>query len=191
MGVYANPMVDDIKKFYRFGKNWLRIKEHFHDLTDFEKQILGTKAEDFLEHIEKDLSPAKSYKMAVLSSLIEKDASEAGWSVSEIAGDFKDFYLQNDLYLQDYTEMVKAESPAAFRLKKVEAKIKQMPLTYLSNSKEKFFRLDKEANRFYMKDPELNSWWNDPRYKEQIRDRVTYVIKKYFAGKFEEQIETQ
>jgi hypothetical protein len=78
MDVYANPMVDDIKKFYRFGKNWLRIKEHFHDLTNFEKQILGTKA----------------------------------------------------------------ESPAAFRLKKVEAKIKQMPLTYLSNSKEKFFRLD-------------------------------------------------
>ncbi|MDY7030272.1 MAG: restriction endonuclease subunit R, partial [Spirochaetota bacterium] len=165
------------------GGNWLRIKEHFDDLTPFEQSLLGTSAEKLLQHIEKELRPSRTYKMAVLHSLIEKQAGLEGWDVDEIAEDFKDFYLQNKRYLQDYTAMSREANPAEYPISRVRAHILRMPLNFLSNNEDDFFILDRDAGRFFLKkgqDGKLHQWWNDPAFKQQARDRITYALKTYF-----------
>jgi hypothetical protein len=184
---FDHPAVDDLKPFFRHvGENWLRIKEAAVDLSDYEKKILDGPGEKLLQHIEQELNPQKTYKMAVLYSLIEKDADSGGWDIYEIAKDFKNFYMQNRRYQSDYPAISREKNPEMYPLSKVRTHIINMPLNFLSDKDHKFFILEKEANRFYLKEGEngyLHRLWNDWRFKEQVRDRITFALKTYFYKK--------
>jgi superfamily II DNA or RNA helicase len=178
--LYVHPLTDEVKPFFKYlGANWLRIKEAMGDLSEEERALLDSPAERLLAHIESELKPNKSYKMVVLLSLVEKEAGPEGWPTSEIAENFKRFYLENRRYLHDYNEMARSSDPEQFPLSKVEAHIKKMPLYYLSDKDEKPFFLDEPAGRFYLKE-EYRPYWNDEDFKAQVRDRVRYVLKSYF-----------
>jgi hypothetical protein len=181
--LYVHPLTDEVKPFFKYlGDNWLRIKEAMEDLTEEERAFLDSPAERLLAHIEGELSPQKSYKMAVLLSLIEKEAGPEGWPISDIAEDFKHFYLENRRYLYDYTEMARSSDPKQFSLSKVESHIKRMPLNFLSDKEGKPFVLDEPAGLFYLKE-EYQPYWNDEDFKAQVRDRVRYILKKYFFNR--------
>ncbi|WP_319560700.1 hypothetical protein [Marispirochaeta sp.] len=187
MEFFDHPAVDELKPFFRYlGKNWLRVKEAAGDLTESEQFLLGGAGEALLQHIENELNPAKSYKMAVLSSLVEKEADAEGWGIDEIARDFKKFYLQNRRYLADYTEMARSSNPNDYPVSKVRSHLIKMPLNYLADNEHKFFRLDTGEGKFYLKKGEdgvNHRLWNQPDFKMLLRDRITYALKTYFYRK--------
>jgi len=184
---FDHPLVEEMEPFRKFiEKSWLRIKEAASDLSDYEKQLLNGPGEDLLYHIEQKLKPNRSYKMVVLNSLVEKEATPEGWNIEEIAQDFKNFYLQNRHYLADYTDMARASNPVEFSLSEVKKHIINMPLFYLSNDKNKFFQLDEGSGRFFLKEGAngiLHRLWNDQRFKQLLRDHITFALKTYFYRK--------
>jgi len=187
MEFFDHPAVDELNPFFRYiGKNWLRIKEAAGDLTEYEQALLGGAGEALLQHIENELNPAKSYKMVVLSSLVEKEADTEGWGIDEIARDFKNFYLQNRRYLADYTDMARTSTPEEYPISKVRSHLLKMPLKYLADKEHKFFHLDTVEGKFFLKKGENgvnHRLWNQPDFKDQLRDRITFALKTYFYRK--------
>jgi superfamily II DNA or RNA helicase/HKD family nuclease len=179
-----HPSVTNITALIKqLGGNWLRVKQRMEDLSADEESLLDTASEDLLHHIEQELNPNKSYKMVVLHSLIQKNADTAGWSVDEIATDFKSFYLKNKRYLSDYTDMARSTDPEQYTLTKVVRHLKNNPLKFLSNKENSFFQLDEKENRFYLLPGEndiLHECWNNPHFKGLAEERITYMLKRYF-----------
>ncbi len=145
MDVFANPEAEELdpKAAIRSFGNWLRFKKEADDLTEYEETLLETPGERFLEHLERELHPSKSYKFAVLLYLLSTESSRTSWSVSEIARGFLDFYLSNPLYLKDYDALARESDPAKYSLSKVESHISNMPLNYLSNQERDCFDFDR------------------------------------------------
>ena len=176
--------VDPYVFIKQFG-NWLRAKKYCgNDLTRFENGLLENPGEAFLEHIERELNPVKSYKMTVLKTLLELPGTE--WDVSDIAQGFLDYYLKHNDKMFDYDDLYKSATPQSFLLSKVIAKIKRMPLHFLSNTKEDYFILEKEDGRFRLK-PEVHQYWKDDNYKVLVADRVNFALARYFKNRAQRQ----
>jgi superfamily II DNA or RNA helicase/HKD family nuclease len=159
----------------RFG-SWLRFKEEAGSLTEYEKSLLGTPGERLLEHVERELRPNRTYKMALLSSL--PASSEAAWNVDETAAAFLRFYLTNPLLIEDYPDLNRFPDPAAYPLSRVKSHLLKNPLHFLSNTEEDCFTLDRSRETFSLKE-EYRPYWNDASCQALIRDRLTYVLKRY------------
>ncbi len=182
MDFFANPEECDPQEFAREFPNWLRIKEHMQDLTQAEEDLLDTSGESFLEHVERDLKANKSYKMVVLLVLLRTSAARTEWTVSEIAGGFKQHYLDHLEQMWDYADLARSRNPVEFPLTKVETKLKQMPLKFLSNHESKFFVLDRETGTFSLK-TEIHPHWHDSGFRRMVLDRTLYALKRHFYRK--------
>ena len=182
MDFFANPDACDPHQFVKTFGNWLRTKEAMDDLADNEKVLLGTPGEIFLQHIEKELSSNKSYKMVVLLVLLKTDPSRTEWTVAEIARGFKEHYLDHMEQMWDYVDMARSDDPVKFALGKVEAKLKAMPLYRLSNAEADHFLFDSNARTFALK-RETHTFWKDAGFREMVSDRVLYALKRYFYRK--------
>ncbi|MFO7846789.1 MAG: hypothetical protein R6V27_09530 [Balneolaceae bacterium] len=180
MDVFANPEAEELDPkaaIHSFG-NWLRFKKEADDLTEYEATQLETPGERFLEHLERELHPSKSYKFAVLLFLLSTESERTSWSVSEIARGFLDFYLSNPVFLKDYDALAQEEDPAKYSLSKVESHISNMPLNYLSNQERDCFDFDREERVFSVRD-EYRGYWRERRFRELVRDRVDFALKGY------------
>ena len=167
--------------FIRHFKNWLRTKLACEgDLNENERQLLDTPGEAFLTHLESGLSPVKSYKMVVLTCLLEMPGTK--WSVEDIAARFHRFFLDHREKLFDYDDLAGLADPENFPLSKVKAKLLQMPLHYLSNTDEDCFLLDRDKGIFSLK-PELAPYWSDPFFRDLVADRVRFTLIRYFSRK--------
>ncbi|MHA2246293.1 MAG: DEAD/DEAH box helicase family protein [Candidatus Hodarchaeales archaeon] len=180
---FANPEAHDPYVFVKRFGGWLQTKKHMDDLTEYEQSIIGTPGEYFLAHIEKDLHPVKSYKMVVLQWLIQTDPLTSDWFVLDISKGFKRYFLDNPEYLSDYQDMARSSKPEEFPIKSVSRKLREMPLNYLSNKENKFFIFDREKDRFRLKS-EVESWWHQEEYRELIKDRIVFSLKRYFYRKY-------
>jgi superfamily II DNA or RNA helicase len=184
MDVFANPEAEELdpKAAIRSFGNWLRFKREAGDLTEYEAALLDTPGERFLEHLERELHPSKSYKMAVLLYLLSTESDKTSWSVSEIAQGFLDFYLDNPVYLKDYDALARAAEPEKYPLSKVETHISNMPLNYLSNQENDCFDFDRESGVFAVRE-EYRGNWREERFRELVRDRVDFALKGYVRNK--------
>ena len=97
--------------------------------------------------------------MVVLTCLLNMDGTT--WNVDAIADAFHRFFLEHPEKRFDYHELESSSDPEDFPLRRVRAKLLQMPLYYLSNTENDWFILDKPGGTFSIK-PELEPWWNDP-----------------------------
>ena len=184
MDFFANPAVHDPYVFMKekaLGGNWLRVKLFMEDLTPFESTLVDTPAEKLLQHIEKELSPTKSYKMVVLKSLLTLSGTE--WPVEKIAQPFLRYYLENRERLADWDELAREVDPAQFTLKSVVAHLMRMPLDKMTNNPEDgFFELDKQRKVFRV-GKEFQLFWMDPMFQELVADRVDFGLARYFHRK--------
>ena len=112
------------------------------------RRASGTSGENLLQHIDKEVHPSKTYKISVLHSLIERLAIPKRWNIEEIEKDFKDFYLQNKRYMQNYTFVTRETNPAEYLVSRVRTHILRMPFNFLSNSEDDFFIIDRDASLF-------------------------------------------
>jgi superfamily II DNA or RNA helicase/SOS-response transcriptional repressor LexA len=179
---FANPDACDPQAFVKHYGNWLRTKEEAGDLTDYERQLLGTPGEAFLQHVEKELNSVRSYKMVVLLVLLEGDRAATEWQVDWIARAFRQHYLDNLEQLADCSPLAGAADPQAVPLGKIASLLKSMPLKYLSNTDSDYFTFDPAAGTFALK-AEVHAYWRDPQFRELLRERVLYSLIRYFHAK--------
>jgi superfamily II DNA or RNA helicase/HKD family nuclease len=180
MDFFGNPAAADPKIFIDYFQGWLKTKEQMDDLRPFERQLLGTSGERFLLHLEKELSPTKSYKMVVIHILLQMPIMDNGcWPITEIARHFLRYYLEHPEQRWDYDALARELEPDLFPLKRVIAHLLKNPLSYLSNKSEDFFILDRNEKRFYLK-AEILAFWHNLEYRELVQDRVDYGLKRYF-----------
>ncbi|MBT3257955.1 MAG: DEAD/DEAH box helicase family protein [Deltaproteobacteria bacterium] len=167
--------------FIRHFGNWLQAKLACEgDLDERERRLLGTPGEVFLDHLESGLNPVKSYKMVVLTCLLELAGNS--WRVDDIAVGFRGYFLGHRERLFDYDDLAGSADPEHFLLSKVKAKLLQMPLKYLSNTDTDWFILDREAGTFALK-PDMVPYWEDSLFRELVEDRVRFGLVRYFSRK--------
>jgi SOS-response transcriptional repressor LexA len=152
------------------------------DLTRYERELLDTPGEAVLQHVERDLNAVRSYKMVVLLALLRDAPSNTQWSVEWIARGFRDHYLDHLEQLGDCSVLAEATDPEGVPLPKFERLLKSMPLHYLSNTDADFFTSDKKAGVFAVKE-EIRPFWRENRFRQLLRERVTYALTRYFQGK--------
>jgi superfamily II DNA or RNA helicase/SOS-response transcriptional repressor LexA len=185
----ANPEAAEPKAFIKCFKNWLAVKEKAEDLTDFEKTVTGTIAADFLQHIEKELAPNKSYKMVVLKVLLKDTQRRTSWPLEWIAGQFRNYYLTHPSHQSDCSLFKKSNGNNNIALKKFMKLVKDMPLAKLAGHGRKktnvksYFELKKDQNNSFIICDELKDWWNNPKFRKLIQDRVEYALAAYFYRK--------
>ena len=183
MDFFANPASHDPSVYIKekkFGGNWLRVKATMEDLTAYEASIIDTPAERFLQHIESELSPNKSYKMVVLKTLL--GLNDTHWPVADIAEGFLNYYLSNQDRLADWDELAKAKDPKQFSLSKVITHLLKMPLDKMTNTGGEFFSLDKTKQTFSIQ-ASYQAYWQQPEFKTLLTDRVDFALTKYFYRK--------
>lgn len=185
MDFFGHPLCSDPMKFIAPGAfgNWLRVKEYCGGLSDEERAWLGTPAEAFLLHIERELNAVRSYKMVVLLSLLETSAEQTSWTVEEIASRFKLYYLESPLRCQDYDDLARSPDPTNYPLARVVNHIKNMPLKYLSDKPDKFFRLD---NGMFSLKPAILCFWSQSLFRECLFDRVHFALTRYWSRKYKD-----
>ncbi len=172
--------VDPYLFIRQFG-NWLRAKLACEGgLVKKEEALLNTPGEAFLAHLESGLSPVKSYKMVVLSCLLEMEGTT--WMVEDIARAFRSFFLDHRDKLFDYEELAGSDDPSTFPLSKVKTKLLQMPLKFLSNTDKDCFVLNRKTGTFALK-PEYAPFWNDAFFKSLVADRTKFALTRYFSRK--------
>jgi superfamily II DNA or RNA helicase/predicted house-cleaning noncanonical NTP pyrophosphatase (MazG superfamily)/HKD family nuclease len=181
-----NDMIDnaydiDPYVFIKQFNGWIRAKLFCgEDLSKYEKSMLDTPGEAFLKYIETDLNPVKSYKMVVLQTLLGLEGTS--WKVDEIANGFYNFFLNDRSKLFDYDDLANATEPENFPISRVIRKIKEMPLDKLSNMEKDYFVLDRNSEIFSLK-PVIHDFWNNENYKELVKERVDFLLTRYFQRK--------
>lgn len=176
MDFIASPYDVDPYIFIKQFGNWLRTKRTCEDkLPPDEKHLLDTPAERFLEHLEKELSPVKSYKMVVLKTLLVLPGHS--WQVSDIASGFLAYYLEHRDHMHDYDDLARASAPEHFPIRQVEEHIRKNPLHFLSNKGSDWFILDQRT--FSLKE-EIVPFWTDQTFRSLVTDRVEFVLHRYF-----------
>jgi superfamily II DNA or RNA helicase len=167
--------------FIRHFGNWLRAKLACEGrLDDRERRLLDTPGEAFLSHLESGLNPKKSYKMVVLTCLLELEGNE--WKVDDIAVAFRRFFLDHRDKRFDYEELAGFENPGNFPLSKVRSKLIEMPLNFLSNAEKDWFILNRDRGMFSLK-PEATPFWEDSFFRGLVKDRVQFGLVRYFSRK--------
>ncbi len=178
----ANPDACDLHAFVQAFGNWLRTKQAMGDLTDYEQSLLDTPGEAMLQHVEKELNAVRSYKMVVLTTLLNDRADRTQWKVEWVAERFAAHYLRHLEQLGDCSVLAGAADPETVPLSKIVTLLKSMPLNYLSNTPQDYFTLDRTANTFSVK-PKVQAFWLDPQFRTLLKERVSYALFRYFHGK--------
>jgi hypothetical protein len=180
MDFFVNPTSPDPSVFIKekkLGGNWLRVKDFMHDLSAYETSLLDSPAEALLQHIERELSPTKSYKMVVLKTLLTLKGTP--WNVTDIAHPFLNYYLTHPDHLADWDELAKAEEPEQFPLRKVVSHLMRMPLDKMATTGGEFFQLDKALKQFSLQEA-YQAFWEDAEFKALLADRIDFALARYF-----------
>lgn len=160
---------------------WLAVRTELDVATPYERELVGTPGARLLQHVEEELKPNKSFKMAVIHVLLDLSGEgiDVGrWRIEDIAPRFLAYYLVHRRRMGDWAELSRASDPARFRLSKVMSHLRKNPLGKLSNTESKPFVLSQRE--FALKDQYLPYWQNEA-FRELVRERVEYAEARYWA----------
>ena len=169
----------------RKARGWLRARLELRIAGDYERSLIGTQGEEFLLHVEQELNPNKSYKMAILHAILDIAAEETAvsrqvsttWLVTELAKRFLNYYLANERRIADWSDLSKHVTPVEFPLAKVVRHIKKWPLDRLSNEDSKPFLLGDDT--FSVRE-KYTPFWQGTEFRELLRERVEYAEARYW-----------
>jgi superfamily II DNA or RNA helicase len=161
--------------YYQRFDNWLRFLEEMGDLSQAEKQWLGTSAEKFLREMERT-SMSKSYKVPTIMAFLRGDNIVGQVSLEAIGQSFMDFFAipKHQVDMQDKRHAAWRSWPLEKYMKLAE----ENPVHFLSQGRNGFFAYDQATRLFSIIPAVVPSL--SPVMAQHVRDILQYKTADYF-----------
>lgn len=161
-------------------KNYLGFLKDIEELQQDEAEIMGTKAEEFINMIERT-SMSKTYKMPVLLAFYNDGNLKLSIDEEDIYNSFKNFYAKGsnavDLLNQKSTKGFKNwDKNQWYKL------AKDNPLKFLAKTEKEFFYFDKED---YCLDKNLEKFKANKAFVKHFKDAVDFRTREYYKNRLE------
>lgn len=159
-------------------RNYFRFLKNINELENEEIQLLGTKAESFINMIE-NTSMSKTYKMPVLLAFYNYGDFKIRVNEEDIYKSFKTFYEKGsnavDLLNQKSTEDFKN-----WNKKQWYKLAKDNPLKFLAKTENEFFYFDENE---YCINQELKSFAKNEAFLKNFIDAVELRTREYYKNR--------
>lgn len=168
-----------IREYLKAG--WLAWLNKIDELTEVERQWIGTPAEEFLLDIERT-SMSKAYKMPTIGSLLSNETISKRVQIQAIGQNFMDFYVNTPLHQKDLRDKSN-RNWSEWTVDKFTNLARKNPVHFLSKSSN-FFNYD-EINKVFYLDDSLDNYLC-PALAEHVKDILDYKTIYYFRRRFRE-----
>jgi hypothetical protein len=161
-------------------RNYLGFLKEIDELQEEENALIGTKAEEFINMIEKT-SMAKTYKMPVLLAFYNEGKLKTRINEEDIYNSFKNFYSKGsnavDLLNQKSTEGFKE-----WNKKQWYKLAKDNPLKFLAKTENEFFYFNEDE---YCLNEALEEFSNNEAFMRNFKDAVDFRTREYYKNRVE------
>ncbi|WP_461205124.1 DEAD/DEAH box helicase family protein [Clostridium sp. DL1XJH146] len=160
-------------------KNYLRFLKKVDDLEEDKAKLLGTKAERFLNMIEKT-SMSKTYKMPILLAFYNDGKMKLRINGDDIYRSMRDFYDKGS----NGVDMLKDKSTKDFKSWGKDEYVRlawKNPVKFLSKTENEFFYVEGEE---FCVVPEMGEFVGKGRFLEEFWDCVEFRVGEYYRGRF-------
>lgn len=161
-------------------KNYLGFLKDIEELQQDEAELMGTKAEEFINMIERT-SMSKTYKMPVLLAFYNDGNLKLSIDEEDIYNSFKNFYGKGS----NAVDLLNQKSTKGFKNwdKKQWYKLaKDNPLKFLAKTENEFFYFDKEA---YCLNENLEEFKANEAFVKHFKDAVDFRTREYYKNRVE------
>jgi superfamily II DNA or RNA helicase len=159
-------------------RNYLEFLKEIDELQDDETRLIGTKAEKFINMIEKT-SMSKTYKIPVFLAFYDGGKLKIRINEDDIYQSFKNFYANGS----NAVDLINQKSTEGFRDwdKKQWYKLaKHNPLKFLAKTEKEFFYFDKDE---YCLSYVLKGFSEDEVFMGNFKDAVDFKIREYYKNR--------
>ena len=171
------------KKDINIFKDYLSFLNKIGELSEHEKELIGTNAHEFLKEIE-NTGMAKLYKMPLLLAFYNNGKMRIAIDEENIYQSFKEFYshgsnavdLLKDISTQSYKNWGKKEYVNLAR---------RNPIHFLTQSSPEFFY---EENNHFCLTPALERYVNNAGFISHFKDIIDYRTRKFYKERYEKRL---
>lgn len=159
-------------------KNYLGFLKDIEELQQHEAELMGTKAEEFINMIERT-SMAKTYKMPVLLAFYNDGNLKLSIDEEDIYNSFKNFYAKGS----NAVDLLNQKSTKGFKNwdKKQWYKLaKDNPLKFLAKTENEFFYFGKED---YCLNENLEDFKANEAFVKHFKDAVDFRTREYYKNR--------
>lgn len=168
------------KKDMNIFKDYISFLDRIGELSEDERQIIGTIAHKFIIDIE-NMAMSKLYKIPILLAFYNNGDIRLCIDEENIYESFRLFYS----YASNSIDLIKDKSTKNFRNwgKKEYIKLaRKNPMYFLMQSSSNFFY--EENNRFYI-NKELNKYIGNRAFIAHFKDVIDYRTRKFYKDRLE------
>ncbi|WP_243124576.1 DEAD/DEAH box helicase family protein [Clostridium sp. AWRP] len=161
-------------------RNYLGFLKDIEELQQNEDELMGTKAEEFINMIE-STSMSKTYKMPVLLAFYNDGNLKLSIDEEDIYNSFKNFYAKGS----NAVDLLNQKSTKGFKNwdKKQWYKLaKDNPLKFLAKTENEFFYFDKED---YCLNENLEEFKANEAFVKHFKDAVDFRTREYYKNRVE------
>lgn len=172
------------KKDLNIFRDYLSFLDKIGELSENERELIGTKAHEFLREIE-NTGMTKMYKIPLLLAFYNNGKIKLTINEENIYESFKEFYshgsnavdLLKDSSTRNYREWGKKEYVNLAR---------RNPIHFLMQSSPDYFY--KESNRFCLV-PALEKYISNPAFVRHFKDIIDYKTRRFYKERLEKRLE--
>ncbi|QXE20680.1 DEAD/DEAH box helicase family protein [Clostridium sp. 001] len=161
-------------------RNYLGFLKDIEELHQDEAELMGTKAEEFINMIERT-SMSKTYKMPVLLAFYNDGNLKLSIDEEDIYNSFKNFYAKGS----NAIDLLNQKSTKGFKNwdKKQWYKLaKDNPLKFLAKTEKEFFYFDKED---FCLNENLEEFKANKAFVKHFKDAVDFRTREYYKNRVE------
>ncbi len=169
-----------VKKALNIFKDYLSFLDKTGNLTADEKELIGTKAHEFLKEIE-NTGMNKTYKMPLLLAFYNNGQIKLSINDDDIYKSFKIFYSN----ASNAVDMLKDSNTRNYKLwgkKEYVSLAHRNPIRFLLQTSPNFFY--EENNRICLS-KELDNFIHNPAFIAHFKDILDYRTRKFYKERLE------
>lgn len=164
-------------------RDYISFLSKLGELSEEEKALIGTKANDFLKEIE-NTGMAKMYKMPVLLAFYNDGEMKLTINEDDIYKSFKEFY-SNGSNAVDMLRDASTSDYKAWGKKEYVNLARRNPMHFLAQSAPDFFS---EKNNQFCLDPALAEFLDNPVFIRHFKDIIDYRTRKFYKERLESRL---
>lgn len=162
-------------------RDYMQFLNEQRKLTENQKEILNSRAFDFISMIE-TTAMSKTYKMPILLAFYNEGNFKMTINDDDIYGSFKRFYENGS----NGSDMLKDKGTRNFKTwgKKEYVKLAKInPIKYLAKTHSDFFYINEEGNFSIRED--IEKFIKNEEFLKQVKDAIDFRCKEYYKMRFE------